>query len=340
MLFRSICSGIEALPDPPDPMRKPVRIGCGNSDSVSPFTGDACFTNGKPMDGFYRITPMKFDLGDASRKPAPPEVYHHGRSGESFEYAVSNLQPSSRHLLRLHFCEFMLDGPDMRLFDVHIKGEKERVLKRFDVYREAKGSHKALVKEFPAESDRNGQIVIHFNGYQTAPVTCSGLEVLPAHFGPRERLSIRCGGTGKGIGAFEPDNYVEGGLVESTAHPIVLRGVVHAAPEAVYQACRTGDFTYRIPGFRPDRQCLIRLHFAETRHFLVNNRSFDVTINERKVLNQIEIFKETGEPYKALVKEFTVAADHAGFITISFEAHTTLYTHQAICSGIEILPIP
>jgi len=54
----------------------------------------------------------------------------------------------------------------------------------------------------------------------------------------------------------------------------------------------------------PERLFTVRLHFAENRHTAPGRRVFDVTLQGKTVLRELDVVKETGAPHTALVKEF------------------------------------
>jgi hypothetical protein len=77
----------------------------------------------------------------------------------------------------------------------------------------------------------------------------------------------------------------------------------------------------------------VRLHFAEIFQSSAGSRLFNVAINGTTVLSSFDIFAAAGGANKAIVKEFTVAADSNGKIAIAFAT----VRDNAKISGIEIL---
>ena len=108
------------------------------------------------------------------------------------------------------------------------------------------------------------------------------------------------------------------------------------APSSVYQTEHNGNFTYTIPGLEPGRDYLVRLHFAEIYHSSTGSRVFDVSINGEQVLNDYDIYAETGARYAAVVHEYTTDANADGQIVIGF----VTVTDNAKVSAIEILNAP
>ena len=76
--------------------------------------------------------------------------------------------------VRLHFMESWCNGPGERVFDVAIQGKK--VLGQFDIFREAGGKYKALVREFPAEVSGDLLEISFTGGPNTAKI--DGIEVI------------------------------------------------------------------------------------------------------------------------------------------------------------------
>jgi RHS repeat-associated protein len=139
-------------------------------------------------------------------------------------------------------------------------------------------------------------------------------------------------GTGT-IGSFAPDAYYTGGTLYSVTTAVDTSGVVNAAPMAVYQTQRFGDFSYVMPSLTPGDTYLVRLHFAETFFTLPGQRLGNVAINGTTVLADFDIAIAAGAVNKALVEEFAAVADGSGNITIAF---TTVTNFPAI-NAVEIL---
>lgn len=86
----------------------------------------------------------------------------------------------------------------------------------------------------------------------------------------------------------------------------------------IYRTERYGSMTYRFSV--PNGIYRTVLHFAETYNEITETglRVFDVTICERKVLENFDVFKESGNNNIALVKEFPDITVTNGEISISF----------------------
>jgi subtilisin family serine protease len=137
---------------------------------------------------------------------------------------------------------------------------------------------------------------------------------------------------GGASGSFSADTFSTGGSGYTVAQAITT-GVANAAPMAVYQSLRYGNFSYVMPSLTPGTTYTVRLHFAETYHTAAGKRVFNVAINGANVLSSFDIVAAAGAANKAVVKEFTAVADANGKITISF----TTVVDAAVVNGIEIL---
>ena len=146
-------------------------------------------------------------------------------------------------------------------------------------------------------------------------------------------LAVNSGGSA--TGQFLADTYVAGGTVAApTAAVIDTAGVLHPAPQSVYQTERYGTFTYTFGGLTPGISYQVRLHLVEFYWNAANARKFNVAINGTPVLANYDIFAAAGGQNKAIVREFTIAPNGSGQIIVAF---TVGAADQPKCSGIEIL---
>ncbi len=85
--------------------------------------------------------------------------------------------PSGKYTVRLHFAEAYeeITAAGLRVFTVKINGQV--VLKDFDVFKEAGGFAKPLVKEFKGVTVTDGKILIEFEEKVQNPQIC-GIEIL------------------------------------------------------------------------------------------------------------------------------------------------------------------
>jgi len=70
----------------------------------------------------------------------------------------------------------------------------------------------------------------------------------------------------------------------------------------IYASGLTGEIKLKILGVQP-KTCDVLLHFMEPEQLQKEERVFDVLINGKEVLSQLDIIGETNTPHKALVKE-------------------------------------
>ena len=92
--------------------------------------------------------------------PAPQSVYQHQRFG-NFSYTLPGLTAGTSYVVRLHFAEFYWTQAGQRVFNVSINGTQ--VLTNFDVLAAAGGQDIAVVEQFAATANAQGQIVIQFS---------------------------------------------------------------------------------------------------------------------------------------------------------------------------------
>jgi hypothetical protein len=144
------------------------------------------------------------------------------------------------------------------------------------------------------------------------------------------KLAIDCGSTGA-VGSFSADQGYNGGTTTTTSKSVATSGVANAAPEAVYQSVRYGDFTYAFGSLTPGAAYTVRLHFAETYWTATSKRVFNVLLNDKVVLSAFDIYANAGA-LKAVVKTFSVVADPYGKVLIYFES----LVDNAMVNGIEV----
>ncbi len=145
--------------------------------------------------------------------------------------------------------------------------------------------------------------------------------------------SVQINAGGPAVAPFAADEDFAGGGTINHVNTIDLSGVTNPAPMAVYQTGRDGNFTYTIPGFGPGSSQTVRLHFAETFFAAAGSRVFNVKINGTQVLTNFDIFAAAGAKNKAVIEQFTEAADSSGDYVIQFIS----VVNNALVSGIEIL---
>ncbi len=95
-------------------------------------------------------------------KPAPADAYKTQRvAGQPLIYQYDNLIPNSLYVVRLHFAEISTTiTAGKRKF--HMTVGADTLLKNFDIFTEAGGRNKAIVREFAIKSTSAGQIRMVF----------------------------------------------------------------------------------------------------------------------------------------------------------------------------------
>lgn len=139
---------------------------------------------------------------------------------------------------------------------------------------------------------------------------------------------------GPAIGPFSGDTSFTGGTVnQAGAPPISSESSDDAAPPALYQSERYGNFTYTA-SLAPNSPYTVRLHFAEIWWTSAGKRSFNVSINGVQVLTGFDVFAAAGGKNVPLVETFNTTSDSAGVVRITF----TSLIDNAQVNGIEVVP--
>jgi len=90
---------------------------------------------------------------------------------------VPGLTPGARYTVRLHFAEIFFNAAGQRIFNVAINGAA--ALSNFDIFAAAGGKNKAVVEQFTATADAQGQITITYTTVRDNAKS-SGIEIVPA----------------------------------------------------------------------------------------------------------------------------------------------------------------
>jgi hypothetical protein len=145
---------------------------------------------------------------------------------------------------------------------------------------------------------------------------------------------------GAAAGSFAADNYWSGSAnTYSVTNAIDTGGVTAPAPQAIYQTERWGNSTYTFDALLPGTSYNVRLHWAEISPSVTGSggRQFNVAINGTQVLTNFDIYAAGGGKFKAVARQFTVAANGSGQIILQF---TQGAANEAKIGGIEIGPVP
>jgi hypothetical protein len=144
-----------------------LRIDSGGGASGN-FVSDTDYKGGHTYSTSHAI-----DTSGVSN-PAPQSVYQSERYG-NFTYTIPNLTPGQSYTVRLHFAEIYWNKAGARLFNVKINGTQ--VLTNFDILATAGGKFKAVVEQFTATADSNGNITIQYVSVRNYAKS-SGMEIL------------------------------------------------------------------------------------------------------------------------------------------------------------------
>jgi rhamnogalacturonyl hydrolase YesR len=143
-------------------------------------------------------------------------------------------------------------------------------------------------------------------------------------------IAINTGGPT--VSPFVADEDFTGGGITSHANAIDTSKVTNAAPAAVYQTGRDGNFTYTIGGLTSETNYMVRLHFCETYWTAAGKREFNVSINGTQVLTHFDIYAAAGGQNIANIQQFMEPANSSGELVIQF----TTIVNNALVNGIEI----
>ena len=165
----------EAKPEPPLPPAAPrpvipgtvLSIDCGGPDvDGSPWNPDDLYASGGSPNSFNE---------EVSGSDLPQDVLKTERYGDMI-YTIP--LPEGNYKVRLIFAETSQPKVGGRIFSVSIG--RMRVLTDFDIFAEAGGVNKAVVKEFPAATDRNGNIAISFRHGSANEPEIRAIQILKA----------------------------------------------------------------------------------------------------------------------------------------------------------------
>jgi hypothetical protein len=255
-----------------------------------------------------------------------------------FTVPVSN----GNYQVRLHFAELNKTAAKTRLFDVKL--ENNTVLSNFDIWTEAGGIDKAIVREFPV-AITDGAVNIDFiKRVQYSKI--SAIEIIPIT--GQNTVRINAGGPAQTVGGVgwtgcssltACNGWVTGGNAYSENDTIT--GVPAGMNNTIFQSEWTGGggsvavgatvFGYAVPVLNGNYR--VRLHFADLNKFATKTRVFDVKLENSTVLSNFDIWTEAGGIDKAIVREFPVAITD-GVVNLDFIKRV----EYAKISAIEIIP--
>ena len=159
---------VSATPGVPVTGTPIYQVDAGGA-AVAPFAADEFFTGGGESGTGNTIN----TTGVVS--PAPMAVYQTERSGGTFSYTFPNLTPGATYLVRLHFAEFYWTQAGQRVFNVSINNQP--VLQNFDIIATSGAQNTAVVEQFQATADSNGNITVTYTPGTADQPKASALEV-------------------------------------------------------------------------------------------------------------------------------------------------------------------
>jgi hypothetical protein len=134
-----------------------------------------------------------------------------------------------------------------------------------------------------------------------------------------------------------PDQYMEEGMKWGAVYGMTVDrgdlGITGTDAPKIYETERYSMDAYEFTV--PNGEYTVRLHFAETYEGITDAgmRVFSVTINEKTVLPDFDVFKEAGSTQKPVVKEFKGVKVTNGKLTIGFAPNV----ENPEINGIEVL---
>jgi N-acetylneuraminic acid mutarotase len=379
-------SGIEIIhkdeTTPPPPTEEPLvplategftlRLNTGGAaQSVSGVNWAGCTGSCSGyVSGGFGFTASPLPTISPVVSPANQAIYQSEWTGGSttgipdggVAFAFNVTVPNGNYTVRLHFAELNRNGVGLRTFDVRLEGTT--VLSNFDIFQQAGGLNKGIVREFqPSVAD--GTLNIQFiRRIQNAKI--SGIEIIqivdgtppppppppPPPSSDYFDVRINTGGLAQTVNGINwigcnavasCSNYVTGGFAFTPNPPATISPVVSPANQTIYQSEWTGGSTTGIPvggvafSFEVpiiNGNYMIRLHFAELNQSSVGGRVFDVKIEGSTVLSNFDIFQQAGGANKGIVREFQRTITDSR-VNIEFIRRV----NNAKISGIEIVSL-
>ena len=273
---------------------------------------------------------------------APAAVYQTQRYGP-MTYTIPGFIGGGAYIVRLHFAELYWGvnghggGAGSRKFNVAINGVG--ALTNYDIYAAAGGPDKAVVVDIPSTADANGRFTISFTNGAADNAALNAIEIKPsAPASPTDVQAVNIGGPV--VGTFVADSAPNGGSNGNIAGTRAAINVAapNAAPLAVYQSQRWGQFVRVFSGLTPGATYTARLHFAEIFFGIgqpgMGQRKFNVAINGAPDLSDFDVYAAAGGANIAVVRDFVAVADNSGTITLSL---TNGAANSPILNGVEII---
>ena len=325
-----LLNGIEIIGGSAGTSATAIKVG---GPAVGVFVAD--------VDGTGGIVSAFAQTVDVSApNAAPMSAYQTQRYGP-MTYTVPGFTAGGSYIVRLHFAEMYWGinahggGIGSRKFNVAINGAP--VLTNLDVYAKAGAADKAVVIDETANADANGTFTIALTNGAADNAMLTAIQFLPGSGGTTAQALDVGGGQ---VGAFTADTLPNGGAngTIATTSTAIDVSAANAAPQAVYQSQRFGQFARTVSGLTPGSAYTVRLHFAELYFGYgragTGQRMFNVAVNGAPVLSNFDVFATAGAANKAVVRDFPATADGNGSITVAL---TNGAADNPMLSGIEII---
>ena len=318
-----------------------IITGGGAATTAIHVGGAAVGQFAADIDGVGGTLSSTSDAINVTAANAGPVALYQGQRYGPMTYTIPGFTGGGAYIVRLHFAELYWGadghpgGVGSRLFNVAINGTP--ALTNFDVFAAAGAADTAVVVDTPANADANGQFTIALSNGARDNAMLNGIQILSATHITAQSQKIG----GPAIGNFAADTLPNGGpngIISSTSASINV-STPNAAPQAVYQTQRYGQFQRAIGGFTPGSTYTIRLHFAELYFGTgglpgAGQRMFNVTMNGVAVLSNFDVFAAAGGANTAVTRDFSVTADPNGTITVAL---TNGAANNPILNAVEIV---
>jgi hypothetical protein len=263
----------------------------------------------------------------ANAGQVPQAVYRTGREGTRVSYALN--VPDGYYNVRLHFAEPRHAAAGQRIFTVSVEGLE--VLTNFDIFRAAGGRNRAVQRGFAKVRVQGGLLIRAVASQGQALI--NGIEVWPANGPAVLPVPFKLNsGRRAAVAGWRAD---EGWRTSADGRSRATRARIANAdgrPQAMYRTWREGRrITYSLN--IPDGTYKVRLHFAEPTSTAAGRRLFNVAVEGRTVLRNLDIFRSAPGKNRALRKTITRVVVRNG---LSIQLKAT--QGQALINGIEVWP--
>ncbi|TGE03760.1 malectin domain-containing carbohydrate-binding protein [Hymenobacter fodinae] len=313
------------------PLRSRYRIKAGGA-AVSTTRG----TFG--ADQYYAPTPGNTFSSPAAIAGTPDDaLYQAERYGTNGVMRYAFPVVNGPYTVKLHFAELYWTRAGQRVFDVAL--ENSPVLTAYDIFKKA-GANAALVESFPVTVN-DGILNLDFTALNSGGLDnpqIAAIEVLPGtEASSPTAYRINSGGealvTASGVFSADQAFSPAPGNTFGTSSPIA-----GTPDEALYQTeryDRSGTFAYALP--LANGSYKVTLHFAEIYFTAAGQRVFDVSLEDRKLLAEYDIYKKVGA-FTATTEVFTVPVTDST-LNVLFTSQAAGGRENPKVSAIEVEPV-